>query len=88
MSIEWLIRDLVRVGAPVVFSLGLLWGMRGGYALMCGGYALMCGGGDHDEQREALQDIRDAAWTCLLAGMAWGLGTFLMDLVKGIARVG
>ena len=81
MSIEWLIRDLVRVGAPVVFSLGLLWGMRGGYALMCGG-------GDHDEQREALQDIRDAAWTCLLAGMAWGLGTFLMDLVKGIARVG
>lgn len=81
MPIEWLIRDLVRVGAPVIFSLGLLWGMRGGYALMHSG-------GDYDEQREAVQDLKDAAWTCLLAGMAWGLGGFLMDLVKGIARVG
>jgi hypothetical protein len=55
---------------------------------MRGGYALMCGGGDFDAEREARQDIRDAAWTCLLAGMAWGLGGFLADLVRGIARVG
>jgi hypothetical protein len=81
MSIEGLIHDLVRVGAPVIFSLGLLWGMRGGYALMSSG-------GDYDEQREAWQDIKDAAWTCLLAGMAWALGGFLTDLVKGIARFG
>jgi hypothetical protein len=81
MPIEWLIRDLVRVGAPIVFSLGLLWGMRGGYVLMHSG-------GDVDDQREALQDLKDAAWTCLLAGMAWGLGGFLTDLITGIARVG
>ena len=81
MPIEGMVRDLVQVGAPIVFSLGILWGMRGGYALMCSG-------GDFDDEREAWQDIKDAAWTCLLAGTAWGLGGFLMDLVKGIARFG
>ena len=55
MAPDALLMLLVTTGSPAVFGLGVVWVMRGAYALMSSG-------GDDSRTQEAVQTIEDGTW--------------------------
>ena len=74
MAPDALLMLLVTTGSPAVFGLGVVWVMRGAYALMSSG-------GDESRTQEAVQTIEDGAWCAGLAATAWSLSQLIARLV-------